>query len=139
MNKQELYIDYYSDLALRAAQMSHCKRLQVGAVIIKDGQIIADGWNGMPSGMDNCCEEDGRTKDEVIHAEENAILKVASSHHSTIGATIFVTHAPCIRCARMIHRCGIQRVYFNKLYRDTDGIDFLKARGVGVYHWQKAL
>ena len=166
------------DWAVRAAQMSHAKRLQVGAVVVKDDTVISYGYNGMPSGWDNNCEDkvfntrfiqqkDGswmdpltykvvdidehypliatsdvddsiigryqlKTKPEVLHAESNAIAKLAKSHNSGLGADLFVTHSPCIDCAKLILQSGIRRVYFGQHYRSDDGITFLKQSGIEV-------
>lgn len=114
-------------------ELSSCHRLHVGCVIVKDDTIIGIGYNGTPSGDDNCCEdENGFSKPEVIHAEMNAIAKVAKSTNSTQGAELFVTVSPCIECAKMIKQTGIQKVYYRNIYRSEAGIDFLKARGVDV-------
>lgn len=172
----EKFIKYailYMDIAKRVAEMSHCERKKVGAIIVKDGRIISMGWNGMPSGDDNCCEdtltkkvpysvenhrkltEEGWTcswspgydtddstirahktvtKDEVLHAEANALMKLAQSNDSTIGAELYLTMAPCIHCAKMIYQSGIKRVFFNEMYRGTEGVDFLSDRGVQMIY-----
>ena len=129
------------DWAHRAAEMSYAKRLQVGAVIVKDDTVISYGYNGMPAGWDNNCEEwveDGdlgsgwKTRPEVLHAESNAISKLAKSHNSGLDADLFITHSPCIHCAKLILQSGIGRVYFGTHYRDDSGIRFLKQSGVEV-------
>jgi len=130
------------DVAKRFSQLSYAVRLQVGAVIVKDDRIIAYGYNGTPSGWDNTCEDLIRiddvgspvlkTKPEVLHAESNAIAKLAKSPESGDGATIFITHSPCIECSKLIYQSGIKRVYFGEQYRNTDGIDFLKASKIDV-------
>ena len=130
---QQLYMDW----ALRAAELSHAKRLKVGAVVVKDDTVISYGYNGMPAGWDNNCEEtkaDGTlvTRPEVLHAESNAIAKLAKSHNSGLGADLFITHSPCIHCAKLIHQSGISRVFFGTNYRDDDGIKFLKNSGIEV-------
>lgn len=160
----------YSTLAHEVAKMSHARRLQVGAVIVKDDRVISMGYNGMPAGWENNCElkeymsadaggwldpdnieerwpfvEDDldpdlgyarryalKTRPEVLHAESNAVSKLAKSSDSGAGADIFITHAPCIECAKLIYQSGIRRVYFNQNYRDDSGIRFLKASGVEV-------
>lgn len=164
---QQLYMDW----ALRVSELSYAKRLQVGAVIVKDDTVISYGYNGMPAGWDNNCEtkewwnpelEDlhpdevnslypfygehevgeyianGRyrlvTKSEVLHAESNAIAKLAKSHNSGLGAELFVTHAPCIQCAKLIYQSGIKKIYFGDQYRDDSGVRFLKNSGVEVIH-----
>ena len=134
---KQKYIDLYMDWAQRAAKLSHARRLHVGAVIVKDDTVISYGYNGMPAGWDNDCEdvlEDGtlRTKPEVLHAESNAIAKLARSHNSGVGADIFVTHAPCLDCAKLIYQSGISRVWFGNQYRDNSGIDFLEKSGIEV-------
>lgn len=139
---KQKYIDMYMDWAARAAQLSHAKRLQVGAVIVKDDSVISYGYNGMPAGWDNNCEFEFThpqtkitelvTKAEVLHAESNAISKLAKSHNSGAGADLFVTHSPCINCAKLILQAGIERVYFSKHYRDTAGVEFLEKSGIDV-------
>jgi len=159
----------YSNIAMEVAKMSYAKRLQVGAVIVKDDRVISMGYNGMPSGWENNCETkewcggggwlspeeiiegwpfegtykdaDGnemqgryklKTNKEVLHAESNAISKLARSNESGLGADIFITHAPCLDCAKLIYQSGIRRVYFGANYRDDSGIKFLKQSGVEV-------
>ena len=134
---KQKFIDAYMDVAGRFAKLSSAKRLQVGAIVVKDDRIISIGYNGMPSGWDNGCEnilEDGttKTKPEVIHAEANAIAKLAKSTESGEGSMMFLTHAPCIDCAKQIYTAGINKVYYNQSYRDTLGIDFLKKCNVRV-------
>lgn len=119
------------------ADLSHAKRLHVGAIVVKEDRIISIGYNGMPAGWDNNCEnilEDGslKTKPEVLHAESNAIAKLARSNDSGAGADLFVTHAPCIECAKLIYQSGISRVVYGAEYRSHDGLEFLKASGVTV-------
>jgi dCMP deaminase len=129
--KQLKYDRAYLKMALEWGKLSHCKRKQVGALIVKDRMIISDGFNGTPSGFDNCCEdEEGVTKWEVLHAEANAILKVASSTQSAKNATLYITLSPCTQCSKLIHQAGIKRVVYAKDYRDTSGIDFLRKAGV---------
>ena len=132
------------DIAGRVADMSHARRLQVGAVIVKDDRIISMGFNGMPSGWDNNCEDTIveevdekfvtvlKTKPEVLHAESNALAKLARSTESGDGADIFITHAPCLDCAKMIYQTGIRRVFYRNSYRSDDGLQFLKQSGVDV-------
>jgi dCMP deaminase len=166
---KDKFIKLYMDWASRTAQLSHARRLQVGAVVVKDDTVISYGYNGMPAGWDNDCEnvewcsaggwlspeeiEEGwpyegsylgadgnemqgryrlKTKPEVLHAESNAIAKLAKSTNSGLGATLFVTHSPCIECAKLIYQSGINSVYYNKNYRDDSGIKFLEKSGVGV-------
>jgi dCMP deaminase len=122
----------YMDTAYRFAQCSTAEKLQVGAVVVKDDRIISIGYNGTPPGWDNVCEVDGQTKDEVYHAEANAITKLAKSTESGDGATMFCTHSPCIHCAKLIAQSGIKKVYFEEDYRSDQGIEFLKECGVKV-------
>jgi dCMP deaminase len=165
---KQKYIDLYMDWARRAAELSHAKRRHVGAVIVKDDTVISYGYNGMPAGWDNNCEdkefwnpqfedlhydeleaaypfietsdEDGayigryrlKTKPEVLHAESNAIAKLAKSHNSGVGADLFVTTAPCIECAKLIYQSGIRRVWFGENYRDDAGIKFLEKSKIEV-------
>jgi len=135
---QQLYMDW----ARRAAELSYAKRLQVGAVIVKDDTVISYGYNGMPAGWDNNCEFEFThpqtkitelvTRPEVLHAESNAIAKLAKSNNSGLGADLFVTHSPCIHCAKLIFQSGISRVYYGANYRDDAGIQFLKQSGVEI-------
>jgi len=130
---KQKFIDAHMDVAERYAQLSSAKRLQVGAIVVKDDRIISIGYNGMPSGWDNCCEdENNKSKPEVLHAESNAIAKLARSPESGEGASIFITHSPCIDCAKLIYQSGITTVYYRDNYRSTDGIDFLFASNVKV-------
>lgn len=166
---KQKYIDMYMDWADRTAQLSYAKRLQVGAVIVKDDSVISYGYNGMPAGWDNNCEnkefmsgdaggwldpeeieerwpfvatsdEDGayigryrlKTKPEVLHAESNAIAKLARSSQSGRDADIFVTHAPCLDCAKLIYQSGISSVYYRNSYRDVAGVEFLEKSGITV-------
>ena len=148
---KQKYIDYYMDVAERTGKLSHAIRRQVGAVIVKDNRILSYGYNGMPTGWDNECEkrvytltqpaefldEDGSsynvvTKDEVIHAEANAIIKLARDGESGNGSSLFCTHAPCIHCAKLVHGAGINKVYYRHSYRDTIGLDFLEKCNIEV-------
>jgi dCMP deaminase len=132
----------YMDWAARVAELSHARRLQVGAVIVKDDTVISYGYNGMPAGWDNNCEFeyiDPQTKvaelvtrPEVLHAESNAIAKLARIINSGNDADIFITHAPCLDCAKLVYQAGIKRVYFGTAYRNDDGLQFLKNSGVDV-------
>lgn len=131
------FVDAYMDTAVRFAMLSTAKRLQVGSVIVKDNRILSIGYNGMPAGWSNTCEftnenNDIETKPEVVHAEANAIIKLARDGESGLGSEIFVTHAPCIHCAKMIYGAGISKVYYKYTYRDTIGLDFLKKCGIEV-------
>ena len=130
--KQHQFDGSYLDMAAVWARNSYCKRRQVGALIVKDRMIISDGYNGTPSGFENVCEEDGVTKPYVLHAEANAITKVAKSGNSSEGATLYVTASPCAECAKLIIQAGIKRVVYRDAYRLTDGIDLLKRAGVEV-------
>ena len=138
---KQKWIDAFMDTAERFAQLSSAKRLQVGAVVVKDNRIISIGYNGMPSGWTNDCENIVQhsddtvttvTKDEVIHAEANAIIKLARDGESGNGASLFCTHAPCIHCAKLIHGAGIKTVYYREWYRDTLGLDFLEHCNIEV-------
>ena len=123
----------YLEMAAVWAKNSYCKRRQVGALIVKDRMIISDGYNGTPSGFENICEdESGVTKPYVLHAEANAISKVAKSGNSSQGATLYVTASPCIECSKLIIQAGIKRVVYKDEYRLTDGIDLLRRAGVEV-------
>jgi dCMP deaminase len=138
------FIDYYMKIADVTSTLSYAKRLQVGAVIVKDNQILATGYNGMPSGWENVCEisdEKGllKTKPEVLHAETNAIAKVAQSTESSQGSTLFCTHAPCIECAKLIYQSGITTIYYRDNYRDDSGLNFLKLSGVNVHQYNNSL
>lgn len=158
------FIDYFMKFAELTATLSYAKRLQVGAVLVKGNQVIATGYNGMPTGWENNCEyieympaltympfqaeidnkwpfEDGdgryglRTKPEVLHAETNCIAKVAQSTESSLGATLFCTHAPCIDCAKLIYQAGIATVYYRETYRSEDGLNFLRKSGINVHQY----
>lgn len=123
----------YLEMARIWSKNSYCKRRQVGALIVKDNMIISDGYNGTPSGFENVCEdENGVTKPYVLHAEANAISKVAKSGNSSQGATLYVTASPCIECAKLIIQAGIKRVVYSDPYRLTDGVDLLRRAGVEV-------
>lgn len=133
MDKQKQFDRSYLEMARVWAGNSYCKRRQVGALIVKDKMIISDGYNGTPSGFENVCEEDnGLTKPYVLHAEANAITKVAKSGNSSDGATLYVTAAPCIECAKLIIQAGIKRVVYHDEYRVTDGVDLLRRAGIEV-------
>ena len=115
------------------ASLSSAKRLQVGAIVVKDNRVISIGYNGMPSGWDNVCEDENyKSKPEVLHAETNAIAKLAKSTESGLGATMFITHAPCLDCAKLIYQSGISSVLYRNSYRDTAGIEFLQKSKVEV-------
>ena len=123
----------YLDMASIWARNSYCKRRQVGALLVKDKMIISDGYNGTPSGFENICEdENGVTKPYVLHAEANAISKVAKSGNSSEGATLFVTASPCLECSKLIIQAGIRRVVYRDEYRLTDGVDLLRKAGLEV-------
>lgn len=131
------------DWAKRLSELSYARRLKVGAVIVRDDTVISYGYNGMPAGWDNNCEDtvwksdesrELKTKPEVLHAESNAIAKLARSTNSGQGAAMFVTHGPCIECAKLIYQSGIQAVYYQQSYRDNSGIEFLKRSGVEVHN-----
>ena len=141
VNMKQKWIDAFMDTAERFAQLSSAKRLQVGAVVVKDNRIISIGYNGTPAGWSNECEEitlhsddtvTTKTKDEVIHAEANAISKLARSNDSGLGSDMFISHAPCVHCAKLIYGAGIKTVYYRNSYRDTAGIDFLDKCNIEV-------
>lgn len=169
---KQKYIELYKDFAERTAKLSHARRLQVGAVIVKDDTVISYGYNGMPSGWDNNCEDKEymgdaggwlspeeieaqwpfeewvaslrrkvrfrlKTKPEVLHAESNAIAKLAKNNNSGTGADIFITHAPCMECSKLIFQSGIRRVYYGSQYRDDSGVKFLQASGIEVLQIKK--
>ena len=144
--KQRL-IDAYMKTAETFAELSHARRLHVGAIVVKDDRIISIGYNGMPAGWDNNCEDEIghvidvdenvveirlKTKPEVLHAETNCIAKLAKSNESGMGATMFITHAPCLDCAKLIYQSGISSVLYRNSYRDTSGITFLEKSGIEV-------
>lgn len=131
----------YMDTARIFAELSHARRLHVGAIVVKDDRIISIGYNGMPAGWDNNCEDvvqhsddtiTLKTKPEVLHAESNAISKLARSTESGVDADIFITHSPCLDCAKLIYQSGIKRVWYGSEYRDSSGTDFLRRSGVEV-------
>lgn len=133
--KQIRYDKAYMRMAVEWAKLSYCQRKQVGAIIVKDRMIISDGYNGTPTGFDNCCEDDnGNTKWYVLHAEANAIMKVAASTQSSEGATLYITMSPCKECSKLIYQSGITRVVYKELYKDDEGIDFLRKAGVELVH-----
>jgi dCMP deaminase len=154
---KDKFVNAYMDVAERFAQLSSARRLHVGAIVVKDDRIISIGYNGMPSGWDNNCEDTEytyderdivngdwnynndskqwsklKTKPEVLHAETNAIAKLAKSNESGMGATMFITHAPCLDCAKLIYQSGISSVLYRNAYRDTSGVTFLEKSGVTV-------
>tara|TARA_B100000989_G_scaffold63795_1_gene44113 strand:+ start:275 stop:700 length:426 start_codon:yes stop_codon:yes gene_type:complete len=133
--KQTKYDVAYLKMAMEWAKLSYCKRRQVGALIVKDRMIISDGYNGTPTGFENICEDDDNyTKWYVLHAEANAILKVAASTQSTKGATLYVTLSPCTDCSKLIFQSGIKRVVYHEQYKDRSGLDFLLKGGVEILH-----
>lgn len=134
-DKQELLDKRYLRMTRIWAENSYCRRRQVGALLVKDSMIISDGFNGTPSGFENVCEdESGATKPYVLHAEANAITKVARSNNSSDGSTLYVTASPCLECSKLIIQAGIKRVVFNELYRLSDGIDLLRRAGIECVH-----
>lgn len=135
-DKQKQFDKSYLDMARVWAQNSYCKRRQVGALIVKDRMIISDGYNGTPCGFENVCEdENGVTKPYVLHAEANAITKVAQSGNSSKDATLYVTASPCMECAKLIIQSGIKRVVYLDEYRIMDGVELLKKAGIEVCHY----
>jgi dCMP deaminase len=138
--KQALLDKRYMRMALIWAENSYCKRRQVGALMVKDKRIISDGYNGTPSGFENICEDgEGNTKAYVLHAEANAITKVARSHNSSQGSTIYVTACPCIDCAKLIIQAGIVRVVYGEPYHAEDGLNLLQRAGIDVCFCDKSL
>lgn len=134
-DKQSLLDKRYLRMAKIWAENSYCRRRQVGALIVKDKMIISDGFNGTPAGFENICEDEhGLTKPYVLHAEANAITKVAQSNNSSEGSTLYVTASPCVECSKLIIQAGIRRVVFNDLYRLTDGLDLLQRAGIECVH-----
>jgi len=143
---KEKFLQAYMDVADRFAKLSHARRLHVGAIVVKDDRIISIGYNGMPAGWDNNCEDiiqhsddttSLKTKPEVLHAETNAIAKLARSSDSGLDADIFITHAPCLDCAKLIYQSGIKRVFYRDSYRNTDGITFLEKSNITVIQIEK--
>ena len=141
---KQKFVDAHMDVAEVYSRLSTAKRLQVGCVVVKDNTIIGIGYNGMPSGWDNNCEEEIiveedekfikglKTKPEVLHAETNALAKIAKSTNSSGGASMFITHAPCIDCAKLVYQSGINSVYYRNSYKNTEGLDFLKKCNIDV-------
>ena len=133
--KQLKYDKAYLRMASEWAKLSYCERRQVGAIIVKDRMIISDGYNGTPTGYENICEDDeGYTKWYVLHAEANAILKVAASTQSCKDATLYITLSPCKNCSKLIFQAGITRVVYSNAYKDLSGVEFLKKSGIEVSH-----
>ena len=138
MDKQ-LKRDYlYMRMAKTWSENSYCQRRQVGALLVKDNMIISDGYNGTPSGFENLCEDENNvSKPYVLHAEANAITKVARSHNSSEGATLYVTTSPCMECSKLIIQAGIKRVVYEEEYRITDGLEILHRAGIEVIHLEE--
>ena len=129
--KQYRYDAAYLKMALEWAKLSHCKRKQVGALIVKDKMIISDGYNGTPTGFDNCCEdEQGETHWYVLHAEANALNKISKSNHNAEGATLYITLSPCKECSKLILQAGIKKVVYLNSYKDDSGLNFLREAGI---------
>ncbi|MCM1078796.1 MAG: dCMP deaminase family protein [Bacteroidales bacterium] len=139
MESKQLLLDKrYLRMAEIWAENSYCRRRQVGCLVVKDKRIISDGYNGTPSGFENICEDENNiTKPYVLHAEANAITKLARSHNNSDGATLYVTDSPCIECAKLIIQSGIKRVVFIRMYRITDGVELLQRAGIEVVHINK--
>ncbi len=123
----------YMNIAKEIATRSYAERLKVGAILVKNNSIIADGYNGMPYGFGNSCETEGTTNQEVLHAESNAIAKISKSNQSSEDSVLYVTTSPCVECAKLIIQCGIREVYFENMYRIPDGVKLLKKAGVKVF------
>ncbi|MDR0810803.1 MAG: dCMP deaminase family protein [Paludibacter sp.] len=137
-DKQLLLDHRYMRMARIWAENSYCKRRQVGALLVKEQMIISDGYNGTPSGFENCCEdENNASKPYVLHAEANAITKVARSANSSDGATLYVTASPCMECAKLIIQAGIKRVVYGEMYRIMDGVELLERAGIEVLFLEK--
>ena len=135
MEKQEKYDRTYLKMATEWSKLSHCERKKVGALIVKDKMIISDGYNGTPSGFDNCCEDENNdTKWHVLHAEANAILKIASSTQSCRDATLYITLSPCKQCSKLIHQAGFKRLVYAEKYKDISGLDFLEKTEIELIH-----
>ena len=133
--KQNKYDLAYLKMAKEWAKLSYCTRRQVGALIVRDGMIISDGYNGTPSGFENCCEnENNETHWYVLHAEANAILKVARSTHNCDGATLYITLSPCKDCSKLIIQAGIKRVVYSEEYKDLEGVEYLKNYGIEIVY-----
>ena len=133
IEKQKQFDRHYLEMARVWAKNSYCQRRQVGALIVKDKMIISDGYNGTPSGFENVCEDEkGVTKPYVLHAEANAITKVARSNNSSEGATLYVTSSPCVECAKLIIQAGIKRVVFSENYHTQDGVQLLQRAGIEI-------
>jgi dCMP deaminase len=138
-NKQYQLDKRYLRMAMVWAENSYCQRRQVGALIVKDKMIISDGYNGTPSGFENICEdENGATKQYVLHAEANAITKLASSNNNSKDATLYITTSPCIECAKLIIQAGIKRIVFCEKYRLTEGLDLLERAGIEMLYVDKS-
>ena len=143
---KEKFVNYFMKLAKSTAELSSARRLKVGSVLVRDDQVLSTGYNGTPTGWDNNCEdeildESGNTrlvtKPEVIHAESNCISKIARSNESSVNATMFCTHEPCLQCAKLIYQSGIKKVYYRESYRDHSGLEFLNRGGVEVERYTK--
>ncbi|NND15834.1 MAG: dCMP deaminase family protein [Eudoraea sp.] len=135
ITKQETYDRAYLRMAYEWGKLSYCERRQVGAIVVKDRMIISDGYNGTPTGFENFCEDDeGYTKWYVLHAEANAISKLAASTQSCVGATLYITMSPCKECSKLIHQSGITRVVYQEAYKDGSGLEFLERAGVSLSH-----
>lgn len=135
MSKQEKYDRAYLRMAFEWGKLSYCVRRQVGAIVVKNRMIISDGYNGTPTGFENLCEDDeGYTKWYVLHAEANALSKVAASTQSCEGATLYITLSPCKECSKLIHQAGIKRVVYSIAYKDDSGLRFLQRAGVELEH-----
>ena len=136
--KQERYDRAYLKMAFEWAKLSHCTRKQVGALIVKDGMIISDGYNGTPTGFPNTCEDEGGlTHWYVLHAEANAITKVARSANNARNSTLYLTHSPCKECSKLVLQAGIKRLVYANAYKDPSGVEFLKEAGIELVHFEE--
>jgi dCMP deaminase len=138
--KERKFVEYYMSIAESTAKLSYAKRLQVGCIVVRDNRILSIGYNGMPAGWDNVCEEEeGCTKPEVLHAETNAITKLSSSSESSAGSVLFITHAPCIHCAKLIYQSKVTCVIYKYPYRDDAGTRFLQKSNVDVISYEEVI
>jgi len=135
---KQLELDHtFLEMAYVFANLSKAKRRKVGCIIVKDGQVISNGFNGTPSGFDNCCEINNKTKPEVLHAESNALMKIARSTNSSIGSTMYLTCSPCFECAKLIIQSGITRLVYKEDYRKEDGIDLLRLTDIIIKRFKR--
>lgn len=133
MDRDIIFDETYMNIAIQISKLSYCERLKVGAIIVKDNKIISFGYNGTPSGDDNCCEDiNGVTKKEVLHSESNCLIKITKGHDSSEGASLYCTMSPCFDCAKLIYQSGIIKLYYLNTYRDLAGLQFLQSHKVQI-------